>query len=147
MRTKIADTLRAAGDELHALARKIDPPDYGVRIGWDDTYEIDGATAWGEPEDSDYAAETRAKLESGEWIVVGMIAVERDRDGTVRETDTPASLWGIVSPWQEAPEFAGKPLDVFELDTLRGYLRTVADDLISEARDPSATPTAFRGQS
>ena len=131
-RQSIATKIETAGRKL---ADRIDPPQYGVRIVWDEGYEIDGATAWGEPEDSEYAAETRAKLESGEWIVVGVVAIQRNaRDTlTVHETDRHASLWGIVT---DASDLAGTYIggQVWDLDDLRGYLRTVADELIAEAR-------------
>lgn len=119
------------------LADRIDPPEYGVRIVWDDDYEIDGATAWGEPEDSDYAAETRTKLDSGEWITVGMIAIQRSgHDAEVRETDRHASLWGVVADTSDAPDSwdGYKSGPIWDLDELSGYLRTVADEIIAEAR-------------
>jgi hypothetical protein len=118
------------------MADRIDPPEYGVRIVWDDDYEIEGATGWGEPEDSDYAAETRAKVESGEWVIVGVTAVQRsphDGDSVTRETDTHASLWGIVTDASDLPRLAELG-EVWDLSELSGYLRTVADELISEAR-------------
>jgi hypothetical protein len=136
-KTAVADQLHTAGDRLHALARKIDPPELGVRIMWDDGYRSEGSYALGsDAEDAAAVAEETAKLESGDYIVVGMVAVERDRrTGEVRESDAPhASLWGIVTDWRDAPDFEGKTLDVFDLDTLRGYLRETADEIISEAR-------------
>jgi hypothetical protein len=131
------------------IADRIAPPTYGVKIVWDENYEIDGATAWGDPEDAQYAAETRAKVESGEWIIVGMVTIEHDRDGIVRETRKPADLWGIVTDAADLGdlELVNGRASTFELGDLRGYLRTVADDLIAEARNPSATPTCFRSQS
>lgn len=130
VRTRAADALRELAAGAVALARRIDPPTYGVRVVWDDDYA---------DQRDDYTTETEQRIRSGEWISVGMVAIERDRDGIVRETDTPASLWGIVT---DASDLADgwsaygldEPVNVFELDTLSGYLRTVAGDLIAEAR-------------
>lgn len=140
IRTQTADALHAAGDRLHALARKIDPPELGVRLVWDDDYQSEGSWATGsDEEDAAAVSEEQSKIESGEWIVVGMIAMERDRwTGEVRETDTPASLWGIVTEASDAPAFEGFPsLNVFDLDGpngLRGYLRETADEIMAEVR-------------
>ena len=133
-RQSIATKIETAG---RRLADRIDPPQYGVRIVWDDDYEIDGATAWGEPEDSEYAAETRTKVENGEWVIVGVIAIQRSARDTlaVRETDQHASLWGIVTDAGDGPVWwGGKDVEVWDLSELSGYLREVADQLITEAR-------------
>lgn len=128
-RPAVATILHDAGDRLHSLARKIDPPAYGVRLVWDEDYE-----PWGDID----LAEERAKLDSGEWVVVGMIAIERDRNGVVRETDIPASLWGIVTSSTDinwgAWESNGRRADIFDLDELEGYLRELASQIISEAK-------------
>ncbi len=119
------------------IADRIDPPTYGVKIVWDNDYEIDGATAWGDPEDAQYAAETRAKLESGEWIVVGMIVAQQS--GHAPTDETAISLWGIVTDTTDLGDAYDrwdgyKSEVIWDLDELHGYLRTVADELIAEAQ-------------
>lgn len=136
-RTALAAILHDAGDRLHAAARRVDPPEYGVRVTWDDDHctELvrDACRLTGE--DAELAADQRARIRSGELIAVGVVAIERDRrTGEIRETDTPASLWGIVTDGNEAPWFDGEGRDIFDLDELSGHLRTVADQVIGEAR-------------
>jgi hypothetical protein len=96
-RKSIAETLRTVAD-------RIDPPQFGVKIVWDEYHETEGSYAYGsDEEDARAVAEELAKLESGEWVVIGMIAYERDSRGNAYETDVPASLWGIVVTADELP--------------------------------------------
>ena len=94
---------------------------YRYEIVHDDDYEIDGATGWGEPLDSEYAAETRQKFESGEWDVYGtIVSHECPTCGAWHEAD---ALWGSIDD-------AGA-IGVYDTiaEIPNEYLRTVALDL------------------
>lgn len=134
---------------LTGLADRIDPkgaplPTWGIKIVHDEDHETDGSYALGsDEEDARAGAEERAKLESGEWVALGMIAMQRCGDcGEARESDKPADLWGIVVTSGEVPDWAypdiakrdGALLWGEELDELGPYLREIANEIIAEAR-------------
>ena len=97
---------------------------YRIRIVHDEHYEIDGATGWGEPMDSDYAAETREKFENGMWDVYGTIVEhECPACGSMHEA---GSLWGSV----DDTGADGTYEDVRDIPNL--YLQSVASDLLAE---------------
>ena len=114
------------------------PQDFGVRIVWDELHETEGSYAYETDEETREAeAEERAKLESGEWVVVGMIAYTRcPCCGTELETDPHTSLWGIVTDSSDLPNYGMWTLGgtVWDRSELRGYLADVWDQLRAEAR-------------
>jgi hypothetical protein len=95
-----------------------------IQLVHDEDYEPHGATAWGEPDDSDYERETLEKFANGMWDVYGIV-VER-QCGECGEWKVTDSLWGSVA---DAGHFGTYDAPAQIRDS---YLRDTAADMLTE---------------
>jgi hypothetical protein len=141
IRQRLSDLLFDASKRLVPL----EPVRYGVRIVHDEDY-CPQTFDWSitSSEEIEAYVEELAKLETGEWVALGMIVVRQCMScGDVDEAERSTALWGIVVPAaglaepETPPEWlygvGPKHVDLMHIDKItEPTLRETAGFLIAE---------------